>query len=83
MGRAASQTMPAPSQVTHPHLTIWRGANEAWRGGIWAGAQGAEMFSLRLLASLERLSTISQQMPECWSQLQTYAAALQAARQEK
>ncbi|KAJ6662820.1 hypothetical protein lerEdw1_011024 [Lerista edwardsae] len=33
--------------------------------------------------SLQRLSTISQQMPECWSQLQTYAAALQAARQEK
>nr|XP_016852018.1 PREDICTED: WD repeat-containing protein 93 [Anolis carolinensis] len=26
--------------------------------------------------SLQRLSTISQQMPECWSQLQDYAAAL-------
>ncbi|XP_066491391.1 WD repeat-containing protein 93 [Tiliqua scincoides] len=33
--------------------------------------------------SLQRLSTISQQMPECWSQLQTYAATLQRARQEK
>ncbi|XP_053128924.1 WD repeat-containing protein 93 [Hemicordylus capensis] len=33
--------------------------------------------------SLEQLSTISQQMPECWSQLQTYAATLQAESLEK
>lgn len=39
-------------------------------------AQRAGITVLCLLASLQRLSTISQQMPECWSQLQDYAATL-------
>lgn len=45
-------------------------------GGTKTKTKGIWNHYLCLLVSLQRLSTISQQMPECWSQLQEYAASL-------